>query len=171
MDATEQEIRRSASDARVLLPYIATFVELLARLSGRKDVLPLTRTGPLSIELSIGEWSAISIWARRRGLQLERGIEQAAEFGPAITAMLQLLRMFSFARGPIFEGDYEEKLARLKPHEQNSIVQRVRTFAEENPDLVETIRSASEASGAPVEQSETTSSRTRPARTRPEPQP
>jgi hypothetical protein len=152
MDASDEEVRRAASDAKQLLPFVAAFVELLARLAGRSDVLPLVGTGPLGVELAIGEWSAMSIWARRRGLELDIGLEQATQFGPALTAMLELLRRFSFARGPLFEGDHEEKLAQLKPYERDSVVRRVQTFAEENPELVETIRTVSESGTQPVAQ-------------------
>jgi hypothetical protein len=166
MDASDEELRRAASDARQLLPFVAAFVELLARLAGRSDVLPLIGTGPLGVELAIGEWSALSIWARRRGLELDLGLDQAAEFGPALNAMLQLLRMFSFARGPLFEGNHEEKLAQLKPYERDSVVRRVRTFAEDNPELVETIRGASESGTQSVAQ--LTSNETRKEQTRTE---
>lgn len=142
-EATDDEIRRAGSESRVVLPYVATFIEVLTRLAGRKDVLPLIGDAPLSVELAIGEWSALSIWARRRGLELERATEQAAKFGPALTAMLQLLRLFSFRRGPLFGTDYEERLARLKPYERESIMSRVREFAAENPGLVEAIATAS----------------------------
>lgn len=148
VDATDDEIRQAGADSRVLLPYVAAFVELLARLAGRRDALPLVGDGPLGVDLAIGEWSAISIWARRCGVELGRGKEQATEFGPALTAMLQLLRMFSFSRGPLFGSDYEEKLARLKPYERDSVIRRIRDFAADNPSLIEAITSAS--SSGPV---------------------
>jgi hypothetical protein len=142
-EATDDEIRRAGSESQVLLPYVAAFIEVLTRLAGRKDVLPLIGDAPLSVDLAIGEWSALSIWARRRGLELERATEQAAEFGPALTAMLRLLRLFSFSRGPLFGSDYEERLAHLKPYERESVMRRVREFAADNPGLVEAITTAS----------------------------
>jgi hypothetical protein len=142
IEASEDELRRAAADAHVLLPYVAGFVELLSRLAGRKDILPLIGTGPLGIERSIGEWSALSIWARRQGLELDRGVKQAREFGPAVTAMLQLLRMFSFARGQLFGGDHEAKLAELKTYEREEVIRRTRLFVKEHPESAEAIAQA-----------------------------
>lgn len=149
IEATDDEIRQAGADSRVLLPYVTAFIELLARLAGRKDVLPLIGDAPLSVEVAIGEWSAISIWAHRRGLEIKRGTEQATAYGPALTAMLQLLRLFSFSRGPLFGSDSEEKLAHLKPYERDSIMHRVQEFAADNPGLVDAITSASRATTPP----------------------
>ncbi len=141
--AHPEQLAQAVQDAQSILPLVSAFTELLARFANKPDVLLLHPETELDAELDIAHWSAVALWARNQGLDLDVGVALAIQAGPAVTAMVELAGEFSYARGPLFGPDSERELAKLHDYERESIVERIEGWLEREPERANAIRSLS----------------------------
>ncbi len=139
--ADPEDIARALGDARSILPFVSSFTQLLARIANEPDALLLDPKTDFDAELNIVHWSAIALWARGRGIDLDKGAELAQQFTRGTAAMLELVGSFSWARGPLFGLNSETELEKLHDYERESIVDRIQEWLQSDPEAAEALSS------------------------------
>lgn len=144
------DLQRGLEDSRVVLPFVASFTELLGRFKATDD-LPLLRSADrVEGELSVVHWSLIAVWARRQGLDLDEGARLANQYGAGLASLLGLVRTFSLARGPLFGPDSESELSRLHSYEKDSVMGRIESWIRDHPNETAAIQQLTASGDAEV---------------------
>jgi hypothetical protein len=139
--ASREQLERALGDARTMVPFIAAFTEMLARGANEPGALLLDAKTELDAELHVVQWTALALWARERGVDLDGATSMASQYAGGLAAIVELARMFSWARGPLFGPNGEAELAKLHDYEQKSVAERVRKWVAEKPGRAEAISS------------------------------
>lgn len=134
------ELKAATEESAIVLPFTLDFVELLARIANKKDVPSLNRNTRVDEELSIAHWALMALWARDRGLDLDKGVNLARLYGVGLRAALALARKFSYAQGAVFGPDGEAELERRKSYERESILKKARGWLQTHPQAADDIR-------------------------------
>ena len=134
------DLKAATKESAIVLPFTLDFVEFLARIANTKDVPSLNRNTRFEEELSIAHWALMALWARDRGVDLDKGVKLARLYGVGLRAALALARRFSYAQGSVFGPEGEAELERRKPYERESIVEKARGWLHAHPQAAADIR-------------------------------
>ena len=80
------------------------------------------------------------MWARDRGVDLDRAVKLASLYGVGLRAALALARKFSYAQGAVFGPDGEAELERRKSYERESILKKASAWLQAHPQAADDIQ-------------------------------
>jgi hypothetical protein len=138
--ANGDDLKVATRESAIVLPFTLDFVEFLARIANKKDVPSLNRNTRVEEELSIAHWALMALWARDRGVDLDKGVKLARLYGVGLRAALALARRFSYAQGAVFGPDGGAELERRTSYERESILTRASGWLHAHPQAAADIR-------------------------------